>query len=172
MSLARHSNSFGIGWIRTCQDKSPLTCPKPNEKRSYTAYWTLTFLALICTGSTQASWLGVRWNLKHVYCTCQMDPTWLFKKKNEMELSLQLDWRKKECTYSVHLFLVLQAEVHYLGELSHPNLVKLIGFCCENEHRLLVYEYMPRGSLEKQLFRRKWSNLDLKIDLFFLSLFE
>ncbi|XP_078429992.1 protein kinase superfamily protein isoform X2 [Wolffia australiana] len=46
------------------------------------------------------------------------------------------------------------AEVSYLGEFSHPNLVKLIGYCCENDHRLLVYEYMAGGSLEKYLFRR------------------
>lgn len=46
------------------------------------------------------------------------------------------------------------AEVNYLGQLSHPNLVKLIGFCCEDEHRLLVYEYMACGSLEKHIFRR------------------
>ncbi|KAK1289677.1 Serine/threonine-protein kinase [Acorus calamus] len=46
------------------------------------------------------------------------------------------------------------AEVNYLGHLSHPNLVKLIGYCCEDKHRLLVYEYMASGSLEKQLFRR------------------
>ncbi|KAG8661313.1 hypothetical protein MANES_02G223300v8 [Manihot esculenta] len=46
------------------------------------------------------------------------------------------------------------AEVNYLGQLSHPNLVKLIGYCCEDEHRLLVYEYMASGSLEKHLFRR------------------
>ncbi|KAK8683108.1 hypothetical protein V6N13_039175 [Hibiscus sabdariffa] len=45
-------------------------------------------------------------------------------------------------------------EVNYLGKLSHPNLVKLIGYCCEDDHRLLVYEYMARGSLEKHLFRR------------------
>ncbi|CDP03082.1 unnamed protein product [Coffea canephora] len=45
-------------------------------------------------------------------------------------------------------------EVIFLGQLRHPNLVKLIGYCCEEEHRLLVYEYMPRGSLENQLFRR------------------
>ncbi|KAE8667088.1 putative receptor-like protein kinase [Hibiscus syriacus] len=45
-------------------------------------------------------------------------------------------------------------EVVFLGQLRHPNLVKLIGYCCEEEHRLLVYEYMARGSLEKQLFRR------------------
>ncbi|KAH1038003.1 hypothetical protein J1N35_039746 [Gossypium stocksii] len=45
-------------------------------------------------------------------------------------------------------------EVNYLGQLSHSNLVKLIGYCCEDEHRLLVYEYMASGSLEKHLFRR------------------
>ncbi|GFY97239.1 protein kinase superfamily protein [Actinidia rufa] len=45
-------------------------------------------------------------------------------------------------------------EVIFLGQLRHPNLVKLIGYCCEDEHRLLVYEYMARGNLENQLFRR------------------
>lgn len=45
-------------------------------------------------------------------------------------------------------------EVMFLGQLRHSHLVKLIGYCCEDEHRLLVYEYMPRGSLENQLFRR------------------
>ncbi|THG23630.1 serine/threonine-protein kinase RIPK-like [Camellia sinensis] len=45
-------------------------------------------------------------------------------------------------------------EVIFLGQLRHPHLVKLIGYCCEEEHRLLAYEYMPRGSLENQLFRR------------------
>lgn len=45
-------------------------------------------------------------------------------------------------------------EVIFLGQLRHPHLVKLIGYCCEEEHRLLVYEYMTRGSLENQLFRR------------------
>ena len=51
------------------------------------------------------------------------------------------------------------AEVNYLGQFSHPNLVKLIGYCCEDEHRLLVYEYMASGSLEKHLFRRAGSTL-------------
>ncbi|XP_057979056.1 probable serine/threonine-protein kinase PBL17 [Malania oleifera] len=52
-----------------------------------------------------------------------------------------------------------KAEVNYLGQLSHPNLVKLIGYCCEDEHRLLIYEYMACGSLEKQLFRRVGATL-------------
>ncbi|KAL5973321.1 hypothetical protein ACLOJK_029971 [Asimina triloba] len=63
------------------------------------------------------------------------------------------------------------AEVTYLGQLSHSNLVKLIGYCLEDEHRLLVYEFMPRGSLENHLFRRgsyfqplSW-NLRMKVAL-------
>ncbi|XP_022952040.1 probable serine/threonine-protein kinase PBL3 [Cucurbita moschata] len=44
-------------------------------------------------------------------------------------------------------------EVNYLGKFHHPNLVKLIGYCLEGENRLLVYEFMPRGSLENHLFR-------------------
>lgn len=31
--------------------------------------------------------------------------------------------------------------------------MKLIGYCCEDDHRLLVYEFMFRGSLENHLFR-------------------
>lgn len=46
------------------------------------------------------------------------------------------------------------AEVYYLGQLYHPNLVKLVGFCIEDDQRLLVYEFMQRGSLENHLFRR------------------
>ncbi|KAH6773369.1 Protein kinase superfamily protein [Perilla frutescens var. frutescens] len=50
-------------------------------------------------------------------------------------------------------------EVVLLGQLRHPHLVKLIGYCCEDEHRLLVYEYMARGNLENHLFRRYTSSL-------------
>ncbi|KAJ4831057.1 putative serine/threonine-protein kinase pix7 [Turnera subulata] len=54
------------------------------------------------------------------------------------------------------------AEVDFLGQLHHPNLVKLIGYCIEDDQRLLVYEFMTRGSLENHLFRRTiplpWSN--------------
>ncbi|RZC60737.1 hypothetical protein C5167_022485 [Papaver somniferum] len=46
------------------------------------------------------------------------------------------------------------AEVNFLGDLLHPNLVKLIGYCIEDDQRLLVYEFMPRGSLENHLFRK------------------
>ncbi|XP_062203560.1 serine/threonine-protein kinase PBL34-like [Phragmites australis] len=46
------------------------------------------------------------------------------------------------------------AEVDFLGNLHHPHLVKLVGYCIEDDQRLLVYEFMPRGSLENHLFRK------------------
>nr|KYP56818.1 putative serine/threonine-protein kinase NAK [Cajanus cajan] len=45
-------------------------------------------------------------------------------------------------------------EVNYLGQLQHENLVKLIGYCLEGKNRLLVYEFMQKGSLENHLFRK------------------
>ncbi|OMO83375.1 hypothetical protein COLO4_22548 [Corchorus olitorius] len=47
-----------------------------------------------------------------------------------------------------------QSEVNFLGRLSHPNLVKLLGYCWEDKELLLVYEFMQKGSLENHLFRR------------------
>ncbi|KAM2638490.1 hypothetical protein EV1_022854 [Malus domestica] len=43
-------------------------------------------------------------------------------------------------------------EVLMLSLLHHTNLVTLIGYCTDGDQRLLVYEYMPRGSLEDHLF--------------------
>ncbi|XP_078153334.1 G-type lectin S-receptor-like serine/threonine-protein kinase At2g19130 [Carex rostrata] len=45
-----------------------------------------------------------------------------------------------------------RAEVSTIGTIQHVNLVRLIGFCSEASHRLLVYEYMPKSSLDVQLF--------------------
>ncbi|GLT58823.1 hypothetical protein SLA2020_316860 [Shorea laevis] len=47
-----------------------------------------------------------------------------------------------------------QAEIKFLGKFSHPNLVKLLGYCWEENQFLLVYEYMQKGSLENHLFRK------------------
>ncbi|PRQ47883.1 putative transferase, protein kinase RLK-Pelle-RLCK-VIIa-2 family [Rosa chinensis] len=47
-----------------------------------------------------------------------------------------------------------QAEVNFLGRLSHPNLIKLLGYCWEYTELFLVHEFMPKGSLDNHLFRR------------------
>ncbi|KAL6142177.1 hypothetical protein ACLB2K_060460 [Fragaria x ananassa] len=51
------------------------------------------------------------------------------------------------------------AEVSVIGNINHMNLVKLYGFCADNDHKLLVYEYMENGSLDKLLFS------DVELDL-------
>jgi hypothetical protein len=47
------------------------------------------------------------------------------------------------------------AEVLTIGGIHHINLVRLIGFCAEKSHRLLVYEFMPKGSLDKWIYYRQ-----------------
>ncbi|CAK8561924.1 unnamed protein product [Lathyrus sativus] len=61
---------------------------------------------------------------------------------------------KKLNSESTQGFQEWQAKVNFLGRLSHPNLVKLLGYCWDDEELLLVYEFMPKGSLENHLFRR------------------
>ncbi|GLJ58328.1 hypothetical protein SUGI_1432420 [Cryptomeria japonica] len=48
-----------------------------------------------------------------------------------------------------------RAEVETLGKIDHLNLVRLKGFCVEKFHRMLVYEYLPNGSLDKWIFFNK-----------------
>ncbi|KAJ4850962.1 hypothetical protein Tsubulata_002493 [Turnera subulata] len=45
-----------------------------------------------------------------------------------------------------------KTEVKVIGRTNHKNLVQLVGFCNEGQHRLLVYEYMSNGSLATFLF--------------------
>ncbi|MBA0629275.1 hypothetical protein Godav_023858 [Gossypium davidsonii] len=53
------------------------------------------------------------------------------------------------------------AEVQTIGSIHHFNLVSLVGFCAEKFNRLLVYEYMANGSLDRWIFNK---NQDLSLD--------
>lgn len=59
-------------------------------------------------------------------------------------------------------------EVKLISELQHRNLVKLLGYCIDQEERILVYEYMANKSLDsfifgikKKSFTHSWSLLSL-----------
>ncbi|MBA0667225.1 hypothetical protein Goklo_000341, partial [Gossypium klotzschianum] len=52
------------------------------------------------------------------------------------------------------------AEVQTIGSIHHYNLVSLVGFCAESSNRLLVYEYMANGSLDRWIFNQN-RDLDL-----------
>ncbi|WCJ27629.1 Leucine-rich repeat protein kinase family protein [Euphorbia peplus] len=50
-----------------------------------------------------------------------------------------------------------QAEIAVLSKVRHRHLVALLGYCVNGHERLLVYEYMPRGTLSQYLF--EWREL-------------
>ncbi|CAL4990977.1 unnamed protein product [Urochloa decumbens] len=52
---------------------------------------------------------------------------------------------------------------NFLGRISHPNLVKLLGYCMDDNEVLLVHEFMAKGSLENHLFRSPHSLCQLHL---------
>ena len=52
-----------------------------------------------------------------------------------------------------------RAEVATIGAIQHVNLVRLRGFCSQGAKKLLVYDYMPNGSLASHLFGESKSNV-------------
>ncbi|KAL5978418.1 hypothetical protein ACLOJK_029535 [Asimina triloba] len=55
-----------------------------------------------------------------------------------------------------------RSEVSTIGMIQHVNLVRLLGFCYDGSKRLLVYEFMPNGSLDSYLFGQNSRALDWK----------
>ncbi|XWS45079.1 hypothetical protein CRYUN_Cryun15aG0105800 [Craigia yunnanensis] len=51
------------------------------------------------------------------------------------------------------------AEIQTLGRIRHRHIVRLLGFCSNHETNLLVYEYMPNGSLGEVLHGKKGGHL-------------
>ncbi|KAL7257282.1 hypothetical protein ACSBR1_003564 [Camellia fascicularis] len=79
---------------------------------------------------------------------------WLDEKVTSKNGSGSVVAVKKLNSESMQGFQEWQSEVNFLGRLSHPNLVKLLGYCWEDKELLLVYEFMQKGSLENHLFGR------------------
>ncbi|KAH7833191.1 hypothetical protein Vadar_003919 [Vaccinium darrowii] len=54
-----------------------------------------------------------------------------------------------------------RVEVEAIGHVRHKNLVRLLGYCIEGVHRMLVYEYVNNGNLEQWLHgaMRQYGNL-------------
>ncbi|KAF8674391.1 hypothetical protein HU200_048222 [Digitaria exilis] len=53
-----------------------------------------------------------------------------------------------------------KSEIAVLTKVRHRNLVSLLGYCLDGNERILVYEYMPQGTLSQHLF--EWSENNLQ----------
>ncbi|KAI3856639.1 hypothetical protein MKX03_019636 [Papaver bracteatum] len=56
-------------------------------------------------------------------------------------------------------------EVKLLSSVTHPNLVRLLGFCLERDEQILVYEFMPNGTLSQHLQRERGTGLSWVVRL-------
>jgi serine/threonine protein kinase len=56
-------------------------------------------------------------------------------------------------------------EIKLLSSVSHPNLVRLLGCCIEEGEQILVYEFMPNGTLSQHLQRERGTGLPWTIRL-------
>ncbi|XWS22321.1 hypothetical protein CRYUN_Cryun29cG0023800 [Craigia yunnanensis] len=73
--------------------------------------------------------------------------------KGELHDGTQIAVKRMECvatgTKGMNEF---QAEIAVLTKVRHRHLVALLGYCINGNERLLVYEYMPQGTLGQHLF--------------------
>ncbi|KAL3747772.1 hypothetical protein ACJRO7_016562 [Eucalyptus globulus] len=58
-----------------------------------------------------------------------------------------------------------EREVSAIGRTDHKNLVQLLGYCNEGQHRLLVYEFMSNGTLADFLFGASRPNWYRRIEI-------
>lgn len=56
-------------------------------------------------------------------------------------------------------------EIKLLSSVSHPNLVRLLGCCIERDQQILVYEYMPNGTLSQHLQKERGKGLPWTVRL-------
>ncbi|EFJ32573.1 hypothetical protein SELMODRAFT_25465, partial [Selaginella moellendorffii] len=58
-----------------------------------------------------------------------------------------------------------QSELEFLTRLHHRHLVTLVGFCAEDDERLLVYDFMPNGTQQERIFAINLNSWQMRIGI-------
>ncbi|KAL7208438.1 hypothetical protein ACSBR1_030229 [Camellia fascicularis] len=66
-------------------------------------------------------------------------------------------------------FREFRAEMETLGKLRHPNIVRILGYCATGSDRLLILEFIEKGSLDQWLLDMSSSNNDVSTPILPLS---
>ncbi|CAM0953447.1 unnamed protein product [Alopecurus aequalis] len=73
---------------------------------------------------------------------------WLQRRREQGSIKKFFKLRSQSSSQGVKQFL---AEAQFLARIHHKNLVSMIGFCKDQDHMALVYEYMPQGSVQEHI---------------------
>ncbi|KAM3747668.1 hypothetical protein ACB098_05G052200 [Castanea mollissima] len=90
-------------------------------------------------------------------------PVYKEKLVNEQEIAIKRLFRN-----SRQGLMELKNEVILITKLQHTNLVTLLGFCIQEEEKILIYEYMANKSLDFFLFdstKRRYLNWEKRINI-------
>ncbi|KAI3775773.1 hypothetical protein L1987_45526 [Smallanthus sonchifolius] len=81
--------------------------------------------------------------------------------KGELHDGTKIAVKRMECGVITGKGLAeFKSEIAVLTKVRHRNLVALLGYCLDGNEKLLVYEYMPQGTLSRHLFN--WPEEGLK----------
>ncbi|CAL8992041.1 unnamed protein product [Prunus brigantina] len=73
--------------------------------------------------------------------------------KGELHDGTRIAVKRMECVaVSTEGMKEFEAEIAFLAKVKHRHLVSLLGYCINGNERLLVYEYMPQGTLTQHLY--------------------
>ena len=76
----------------------------------------------------------------------------VYKGAIQMSSNVLVAVKKLDSLFQENSYKEFKTEVNVIGQTHHKNLVRLLGFCDEGLHRLLVYEFLSNGTLASFLY--------------------
>ncbi|ESQ37185.1 hypothetical protein EUTSA_v10002608mg [Eutrema salsugineum] len=91
------------------------------------------------------------WSVRTFY-KCYIDRTTFTLSRTDTGTAVSV----MDCDSLPHTLHECEGQVKFLGQIYHPNLVKLLGYCCkDNKSNFLVFEYFHKGSLDRHIYGKE-----------------